>query len=543
MSNTRQLIVCCDGTNNNVTGGRTDTNVIKLQDGLARDVDQLVFYDPGVGNPGALPGATWIDRIRGKFERLSGLAFGTGVYENIAECYVFLMQNYRKGDEIYLFGFSRGSFTARALSGVVNMFGLLRPELVNMVPTLLYIYFSKRESDAQISAVHTEVTDIKALFVAPDCREVWIHYIGVWDTVASIGMPPFDKQITGSPTIRGKKFRHVRQALALDEYRTPFLPRLYSEPDFHDPANAEQTAQSLQQRWFHGAHCDVGGGYNPAGSGAQGGCGLSDVTLAWLYDEARNLGLRAAPLVLPPTITRVHSELYNEALWALAGMVQRTMKPEPSGPDTIDFVRVPNMAASAPPPLTFPKDTVWAISRPLKPLIIALVVWIIALLGMAELMLASGSAGGHRLAACLDALCTLIGWQALPQLSWVDRIGPAILHIKTALLIQLFAQGAGLFALARLASWAFAQVARLRDPQLPPSKVLNALGGSPRWFTVFTLGTTISGLVSLLLSPWAWPWLSALFRFVMNLGWWLQLPTLVGIGALVCWGIWARAAR
>ena len=108
MSNPRQLIVVCDGTNNNVTGGRTDTNIIKLQRGLARDAGQIVFYDPGVGNPAELPGATWVDSIRNWIQRLSGLAFGGGVYENIAECYTFLMLNYEKGDEIYVFGFSRG---------------------------------------------------------------------------------------------------------------------------------------------------------------------------------------------------------------------------------------------------------------------------------------------------------------------------------------------------------------------------------------------------------------------------------------------------
>lgn len=545
MSNPRQLIICCDGTNNNVTGGRTDTNVIKLQSGLARDAEQIVFYDPGVGNPGELPGATWVDSIRAKFQRLSGLAFGSGVYENIAECYSFLMLNYEKDDEIYLFGFSRGSFTARALSGVVNMFGLLRPEMTNMVPTLLYIYFSKRESNKQKDDVCTEVTDIKRLFVEPDNRNVWIHYIGVWDTVASIGMPPFDKQITGSPTIKGKKFRHVRQALALDEYRKPFLPRLYSEPDFDDPASEANPEQSLKQRWFHGAHCDVGGGYAPEPDGPQSGCGLSDVTLHWLYDEARDKGLRGSALVLRPTVTRVHSELYNEGLWALAGMVQRSLKPEPDGTNTIDAVALSetHTVKAASPPISFPKDTVWAISRPVGPLIVAVLVWAVAMIVLAQLMVPASSAEAGYLSAWAEALRTLIGWQSTLQWTAADVAAAGISHLRTALLFQLVAQGAGLYILARWSSWAFAQVARLRDPQLPPSAALNKVGAAPRWFTVFTLGTTIAALISLLTGPWSWPWVAVMFRLAMNAFWWLQLVALLGIAALAMWGIWGRLRR
>ena len=85
MSDHRQLIICCDGTNNNVTGNNTNTNVVKLQSCLAGDSGQLVFYDPGVGNSGITPSATWVEQLQAKYERLQGLAFGTGVYENIAE--------------------------------------------------------------------------------------------------------------------------------------------------------------------------------------------------------------------------------------------------------------------------------------------------------------------------------------------------------------------------------------------------------------------------------------------------------------------------
>ena len=566
MSETRQLIVCCDGTNNNVTGGRTDTNVIKLQEALQRDAHQIVFYDPGVGNSGSLPGATVVDRVRLKLDRIAGLAFGSGVYENIAECYIFLMNNYQKGDEIYLFGFSRGAFTARALSGVVNMFGLLRPELANLVPTLLHHYFSKRETEGQKADVSREADEIRRLFVEPDLREVWIHFIGVWDTVASIGLPPFDKQITGSPTVRDKKFKHVRQALALDEYRTPFLPRLYAEPDFDAPPTDSKPEQSLVQQWFHGVHCDVGGGYDPYDSDPQCGCGLSDTTLKWLFDHARGKGLRAKDLKLPDTITRVHSELYNEALWALAGMVQRDLKPELGNSGTIDLIRPISAMPGHSSALMFPQDTVWAIARPWKPIIIALAVLLVAMFVMATLMLPRERAGlidassvgawlssvwvylqnlfsAEGLWSVARALWMFICWQATLQWSFVDHLAEAIPQLKTALLFRLLAQGTGLFIIARMTSWAFAQVAGLRERQLPPSDALNALGIAPRWLTVFTLGTTLSGLLSLLIAPWVWGWLASLLRVLMNLTWWLQAPAMLGVLALVGWGVWARARR
>ena len=114
----RQLIVCCDGTNNNLTGRRNDTNVTQLCELLAPDLqNQLLYYDPGVGNSGTFPGATWTEQIQQKWERISSLAFGSGIYENIAEAYRFLMLNWREGDAIFLFGFSRGAFTSRALGG------------------------------------------------------------------------------------------------------------------------------------------------------------------------------------------------------------------------------------------------------------------------------------------------------------------------------------------------------------------------------------------------------------------------------------------
>ena len=215
-SSARQLVVFCDGTNNNLTGGRNDTNTVKLCELLAGSADgaQLVFYDPGVGNPAELPGSTLVDGWHRWSERLAGLAFGRGVYENIAESYLFLMRNYRSGDEIYIFGFSRGAFTARSVAGLVNQFGILQPHMESMVITLVHVYFSDRSLDP--AAARGIAAQTARLFVAPDARNVELQFVGVWDTVASVGMWPFSARFTALPTVGGKRFRHVRQALALD---------------------------------------------------------------------------------------------------------------------------------------------------------------------------------------------------------------------------------------------------------------------------------------------------------------------------------------
>ncbi|MGH8831463.1 MAG: T6SS phospholipase effector Tle1-like catalytic domain-containing protein, partial [Polaromonas sp.] len=196
-SMTRQLIICCDGTNNNLTGGAKDTNVTKLCELFAPDAnDQLLYYDPGVGNPGELPGASLTDTISRIYERLHGLAFGKGVYENIAEAYLFLMRHYRPGDQIFLLGFSRGAFTARSIGGLVTQFGLLRPEMEGLVPTLLHVYFSDRERGGM---KYTAIRDqISRMFASDQTRATPVWFVGVWDTVSSVGAPLLSRTITAS---------------------------------------------------------------------------------------------------------------------------------------------------------------------------------------------------------------------------------------------------------------------------------------------------------------------------------------------------------
>lgn len=330
----RQLVLLCDGTNNNLTGRRNDTNLVKLAELLAAspDAQRLLCYDPGVGNPGELPGATTWDQLQRRLERIGGLAFGRGVFENMAESYLFLMRHYRPGDRIYIFGFSRGAFTARSVAGLINLFGILPAQCEALVPTLLHVYFSSRDDDASWRAIAEQVLRV---FGTPVLRPN-VHFIGVWDTVASVGMPPFGARFTALPQPDGKRYLHVRQALALDEHRSQFEPRLYARNNGPFTA-ADGTPGSLVQLWFPGAHCDAGGGYGPAESA------LSDNALAWLVSEAVGQGLRLSHqgqaldsearvhhalvqvLQAPSAAPRLqaHSEALNTPLWALTGLTVR----------------------------------------------------------------------------------------------------------------------------------------------------------------------------------------------------------------------------
>jgi len=123
----RDLVVCCDGTNNTLTGGIQDTNVLLLYSYLRKHADPattMLYYDPGVGSPDSAPPTGLVDLLKRRWSRIAGLASGRGVYENIAEAYAFLMREWRPGDRIFCFGFSRGAFTARACVGMAAASGI-----------------------------------------------------------------------------------------------------------------------------------------------------------------------------------------------------------------------------------------------------------------------------------------------------------------------------------------------------------------------------------------------------------------------------------
>lgn len=210
----RTLVLCFDGTSNQFDG--TNTNVVKFYALLKKDAfeQQLCYYQPGIGtyfNPGVIsPIFQWGAKIMDE-------AVAWYLDAHVQGGYQFLMQNWRPGDKICIFGFSRGAYTARALAGMLHKIGLLPQDNPEQVP-FAYKLFQKTD-DASVK--------IAAGFKRTFCRSVTIEFVGVWDTVASVGVImgknlPFT---TSNKTI--KTFRH---ALSLDERRVKFRPNLYHRP-------------------------------------------------------------------------------------------------------------------------------------------------------------------------------------------------------------------------------------------------------------------------------------------------------------------------
>jgi uncharacterized protein (DUF2235 family) len=265
----KRLILCCDGTWNRADqqsdGVPCPTNVVKLGYRLAKrdgDIAQVIHYDHGVGTGNSL-------------DRLTGGAFGHGLEANIHGAYRFLVANYEKDDQIFLFGFSRGAFTARSIAGMVRNCGILKRESVRHYAEAIALY-----QDRSRHPDHDDSVAFRGRHSECGEETVRIRFIGVWDTVGALGIPVrglrgatrgkhqfHDTELSGSVD-------HAFHALAIDEQRGPFTPTLWYEKPKGD--------QTMKQVWFAGVHSDVGGGYPEPG--------LSDIALQWMLDQASQVG-------------------------------------------------------------------------------------------------------------------------------------------------------------------------------------------------------------------------------------------------------------
>jgi uncharacterized protein (DUF2235 family) len=263
----KNIIVSCDGTNCQFSGYHT--NVIrnfKVAEGLP-EAEQICYYDPGVGTM-PLVGA-WTN-----FQKwcsiIAGLAFGAGLDADIEEAYRYLMKVYEPGDKIYLFGFSRGAFTVRALAGMLNAVGLLYPDSDQLVPYARQ-YWRQYDLPGPPSG-----KDVCSEFKATLARDCPIHFIGVWDTVSSVGLKNILLHFTDYPfCYRNPSVTYVRHAVSIDERRALFRQNLMGRAF---------PGQDVINVWFSGSHSDVGGGYAPTQSG------LSKLAFKWIVDEAMKCG-------------------------------------------------------------------------------------------------------------------------------------------------------------------------------------------------------------------------------------------------------------
>lgn len=277
----RNLVIMLDGTGNEL--GRNLSNVLKLFRIAEKGEKQKCFYNPGVGTI-ARP-SPW-NRLRQNVAYVAGLVLGYGLDDNVLSAYKFLVEAWREGDRIFLFGFSRGAWTARVLAGLIHLIGLVRPEQLNMCDSALGAYKRAASNDDLPFAWHFSRVI--------GARRPTIHFVGVWDTVGSVIVPRADRfYIPSLETLPYTKtnpsVRTFRHALALDERRRMFrvakwnAPQPYVANPFR-PKDSEP--QDIEQRWFAGVHSDVGGGYPEVESA------LSKLPLIWMIDEAVKAGLR-----------------------------------------------------------------------------------------------------------------------------------------------------------------------------------------------------------------------------------------------------------
>jgi uncharacterized protein (DUF2235 family) len=262
----KNIIVCCDGTDNQFSGDHTNViRAFKVADGLP---GQACYYDPGVGT---LPLKGFVTNLGEKWSIIAGLAFGAGLIDDVQEAYGFLMAEYEEGDHIYLFGFSRGAFTVRCLAGMINAVGLLYPDCDQLIPYATSYWRKHGPEGSQGAAICAE---FKAT-MAQDCP---IHFVGVWDTVSSVGFFNLFRNMDRYPfTYRNPGVAHVRHAVSIDERRCFFRQNLMGRSD---------PGQDVKNVWFAGVHSDVGGGYSPAEAG------LAKLAFEWMMVEAVALGFR-----------------------------------------------------------------------------------------------------------------------------------------------------------------------------------------------------------------------------------------------------------
>jgi len=281
----KRIVICFDGTWNSVSDPASVTNVVRVtqavQSVASDKVPQIVYYQTGVGS-------------EGRIDRLLGGVFGVGLRNNVKRALAFLTLNWNdENDEIYVFGFSRGAYSARALAGVINAVGgIPRQEHFDRLEEFwdFYRIDPKVRNDPKNAQSVAKKAEMRKMCY-PDEKDTQpiIKLLGVWDTVGSYGIPAglglggLARKLTSwTKGFHDNEFgRHVKyglHAMAIDERRRAFPPTAWTiEKGKQLPAT-----QSVEQVWFTGAHSNIGGGYKESG--------LSDLALIWMMSRAQELG-------------------------------------------------------------------------------------------------------------------------------------------------------------------------------------------------------------------------------------------------------------
>jgi len=276
MTDVKRIALFLDGTWNNVDD---NTNVWRMKSLCSRSSEQLVYYSAGVGTQSG--------------ERLSGGMFGIGINKEVSDAYEWLVEHYEPDARLFIFGFSRGAFTARSLAGFISKCGLLKPgSPISMKQ--VYERYRKGNTPRSIRALANVVDESQLSqeekWIKKYSRPIPIWFQGVWDTVGALGVP-----LPLFPKVSKKDFAfletdlrindtHAYHALAIDEHRKAFAPTLWTKSTpKHGDAYAPRPLDHVEQRWFVGAHANVGGGYENDL--------LPQIPLKWLMNKSIAHGL------------------------------------------------------------------------------------------------------------------------------------------------------------------------------------------------------------------------------------------------------------
>lgn len=286
----KRISIFCDGTWNTPdkteNGKNCQTNVVKLANAVSpASTDgtlQVLYYDTGIGSAGRMS------------KKVFDGATGYGISAKILQAYRFIISNYEPGDELFLFGFSRGAFTVRSLAGLIRNSGILKIENLNLVPTAYSIYHSRHP---RYQPREIEATLFRKTYAIEQSTR--IKCIGVWDTVGALGNPLFmngllSKRNQFHDTELSSSVDFAFQALAVDEKRKNFEATLWQQ-------QSHSVGQVLEQVWFPGVHTDVGGG-NPENES-----GLSDNALQWMLEKAQSCNLNFDSIIVnPDPMAKIH---------------------------------------------------------------------------------------------------------------------------------------------------------------------------------------------------------------------------------------------
>ena len=279
----KRIAIFLDGTWNTL---ENNTNVWRLRSLCDPNApNQVVYYSKGVGTSFG--------------EKVRGGVTGVGIDNEIIDAYTWLTQCFEAGDEIFIFGFSRGAYTARSLSGLIAKCGVLRPGAPLSIEQLYARYRARRGQTINELIHGPQPADLEERWIVKYCEPTKIKMVGVWDTVGSLGSPIASMKskivkYLGLDTHLRVQNEFAFHALAIDEQRKSFEPTFWTKTTSNS-ASAGTTQprplREVEQRWFVGAHANVGGGY------------ASDILaqppLQWLMGKALGLDLQFRDTFVP----------------------------------------------------------------------------------------------------------------------------------------------------------------------------------------------------------------------------------------------------